>query len=246
MSFKEKAAELNSFFMPDRKVIIMTHQDPDYDAIGSSIAMHLMLGQLNIESKILMFGNIDPCHQFLPYFDSILQKYPTDFEYNMVICLDASNLNRIKKFDKLKLTDDMPIINIDHHQDNNHFGDFNYVPKISSVGELLFQLAVHLDVQITPEMATCLYAAIVFDTDRFYHSNVTSQTLHTASQLAANGANPNKICERMYETQTPKTLDTLKEALSQVVIDHDLKFAYTYLTKNYQAGASKIIDHLSS
>ena len=91
-------------------------------------------------------------------------------------------------------------------------------------------------------MATCLYAAISFDTGRFAYSNVTEKTLETASKLVKIGANPYLITQTMEENKSEKDFQLIKIAIDNLIINKHAGFAYTTIPKKSPKGSVKIID----
>ncbi|MEK7298821.1 MAG: DHHA1 domain-containing protein, partial [Candidatus Margulisiibacteriota bacterium] len=124
----------------------------------------------------------------------------------------------------------LPILNIDHHPDNSAFGHFNWIlPQLSSTGEMLYQWLAASGDAISADIATCLLAAISFDTGRFLYSNTTADTLAAAADLMSRGADHARIMEGLYEQKPIEALNWIKVGLDHLVVDWSLKYAYTVL-----------------
>ncbi|NQY74947.1 MAG: DHH family phosphoesterase [Candidatus Margulisbacteria bacterium] len=224
--FQELKSLLDSF--KQSRIVIATHEDPDLDAIGSSLAFHFQLQKHGFNSMVWSADISNKFFHFLPKYSCIKKYLPHD--YDILITLDASSLERIKKYEELKTKDDLiALINIDHHQDNTQFGSLNIYQHISSVGELSFLIFDAFGWELDSDIATCLYAAISFDTGRFQHNTVTAQSLDIASKLVSIGANPCHIASHIYDTYTLDTLSVINSSLNHLVTDFQYRFAYTIL-----------------
>jgi phosphoesterase RecJ-like protein len=133
--------------------------------------------------------------------------------------VDCGDLSRIGE-DALKLLrDGQIVINIDHHhRDNPRFGHVNFVKEAASTTQLLYELAPHLGVTITPQIATCLYTGIIADTDSFRNSNVTREVLEMAAQLLSYGVNTREIAVNLYERRSLAELKLLGYVLQSAQI----------------------------
>lgn len=213
--------ELIDYFhrLPE-KIIATVHKDPDYDAIGSLLAMGSLINALGKE--ITLYSPDINVKQFkhLPGVKKI-QRTPKS-EYDLAIFLDCSDHNRIAEPTNFPNT--KKIINIDHHQDNTQFGNMNLVLKISSVGEILFNLYKALNVPLTKESAINIYAAICFDTGNFKFSNTSPDTFLAASELLKMNINTTKISEWIFEEKPKNYFEDIKQGLNNMYLDSDYPF----------------------
>ena len=131
------------------------------------------------------------------------------------------------------------------HSSKKSLGNLSsVVSKISSVGELLYSIFTNLDWEISPQIATCLFSAISFDTGRFAYSNVTDQTLLAASKLKQLGAKPYEIYQALDENKTENDFQLIKIAIDNLVIIKEYSLAYTTIPKNSPRGSIKVIDFI--
>jgi phosphoesterase RecJ-like protein len=225
-------------------VLVLTHQDPDFDAIGSSLAWCLQLQKFNIPFHFFVADKTYSQFQFLPGSEFIRPDFPRSENFDTVLILDSSNLDRIRKWDELGITDDgtVTIINIDHHQDNRKFGNFNIVENISSVGELTCLLFSMAGWEMTADQATCLYSAILYDTGSFLNSNVTPSTYRASATLLENGANTALVTQNMYENITETDYQALKLMLDELVVEH--RIAYSLLPAEFPTTSLKLIQYI--
>ena len=207
------------------KIIATVHKDPDYDAIGSLLALGNLINALG--KDVTLYSPDINTKQFkhLPGVKKI-QKTPKS-EYDLAIILDCSDQNRIAN------PNDFPtskkIVNIDHHQDNTQFGDINLVLNISSVGEILFNLYKTLNIAITEETAINIYAAICFDTGNFRFSNTSPDTFITAAELLKMNINTTRISEWIFEEKPKTYFEDIKEGLNNMHIDPNYPFMIVYI-----------------
>ena len=245
MTFREDSIQdLNHHLSSASGVLIVTHQNPDVDAIGSSLAWQEALKLQGIETYIWCD---DISYKFFDYLEnhrSVKRAIPDKSKFDTVLVLDASHFNRVKNIDRLNLDiDHMTVINIDHHPDNSLFGNVNYVKNRSSVGEYSTELFVEMNWEINETIANYLYAAILFDTGCFSNTNVTKETYQVMSTLLQYGANHNYLIEKMYESYPPETFETLKISMENKVVKVKA-YAYSYLPKTLSEGRLKIIEFL--
>ncbi len=218
-------ADIQDHLSRAKKILIVTHEFPDIDAIGSSLALYHQLLKQGYQVKVWSAQPLNHIFSFLPAVHNVVNDYPRDYEYDTVFVLDASHFSRVRHNHKIPV-DEKTIINIDHHSDNSHFGDANLVLDISSVGELLYHLFKGMYWDITKEIATCLYAAISFDTGRFAYSNTTAITLAAASDLVTLGASSYKIFQEMDENKKKADFDLMKLGFENCITLDEHGIAY--------------------
>jgi len=212
-----------------KSAIILTHTDPDGDAIGSMIAMYLAMRQLG--KKTLMYSRdpVPEIYEFLPESGKVKSSIKGG-KYDIAIALDCGDEKRSGKDVNLGALAKL-VINIDHHPDNNRFGDINLVEKISSVSETLFKLFRKMDIRITKNIATCLYAGIMTDTGNFRYDYTTADTFAVAEALTRAGANISRIAMAVYETKTLSSIRVLGAAMYRLETTKSGKVAWTVLPK---------------
>ena len=184
----------------DRKALISTHVHPDPDAIGSALAMRDILLQLDCEPHIILADPFPPRMAWLPGAETIITLPAGEAQatYDFAVIVDAANRSRIGDVEKL-LTPSVEIVNIDHHISNDNFGHLNYVDvSTAATAELLFYLCRGLRLELTPDIATNLYAGLLTDTGRFRYSNTNPHVFEVAAELVRVGANPTEITNRLY------------------------------------------------
>lgn len=171
-----KKNDFNSFIDEYDSFLVCSHETPDADALGSSIALAIYLNKLGKDAKYLLTDEIPINLEFLINENFAIKKENLiKSQYDAIFVLDSSNLRRTPLNPESKMWN-LPICNIDHHPDNDSFGQINILNfKSSSTGEILHDL---IDLSLIDfEIAKQLYAAIVGDTGGFKHSNTSSKIM---------------------------------------------------------------------
>jgi phosphoesterase RecJ-like protein len=200
-----------------QRFLLTTHEGPDGDALGSLLAMHHLLGQLGKDSVMFLAAKEFPLpieYRFLP-LEEVFHEPPADMTDRAVVFLDCGNIERMP-IDFLR-DDGTRVINIDHHHDNTRFGDANLVDTdASSTAEIVYELARHMGVEITPEMASALYVGLVTDTGRFMYENTDANTHRIAAALIDAGVDVNDTYRRLYENVPLEKLRLVARALEAI------------------------------
>ena len=210
ITLKQAATRLKSA----EKILITAHVQPDGDAIGSTLAVMLILRSLGKTAQIFIDDTVRKNLHALPHFEEI--RRPVDgekFDADLLLILDTS-ADRIGNVRKLTTA---PALNIDHHVTNSGADvDELYVDSnAAATCEIVYKLAAELDATITPEIATCLYTGLATDTGFFQFSNTRADTLAVASELIRCGVSPHFISERM-ESKTLAEVRGLATALNSL------------------------------
>jgi phosphoesterase RecJ-like protein len=236
------------------RFILVTHENPDGDALGSLVAMNEVLGRLGKDS--LMFMAVDEFP--LPYeyrfflLDGLISVPPEDVEERTIVFLDCGNIDR-NPADVLK-RDGAHILNIDHHHDNTHFGTVDHVvPEASCTAEIVWDLMQGLGVEPSLTIAEALYVGLVTDTGRFMYENTGTRAHVMAAEVIAAGVDVHEMYRRLYEGIPFGKLELLARALSNIERYDDGRLTITRLSaQDYaETGASEnysegVVDHLRS
>ena len=210
-------------------IVILTHEAPDGDAIGSSLAMHLALKQLGKESDIII-PEYSRLFSFLPGAEEI-KKESVVKEYDLAIALDCGDLKRLKCGEEYFETSKRKI-EIDHHSSNTMFGDLNFVNPVSpACCEILIEIFGYFGINIDKEIGSCLVAGIITDTGGFRYSGVTAETFEFTAELLRLGVNISEIYKRVQDTKTRANFELTKLIIDRMEILEDGKVTFTYITK---------------
>jgi phosphoesterase RecJ-like protein len=236
------------------RFVLVTHEHPDGDALGSLVAMHEILVALGKDSVMFVAADEFP----LPYeyrffvFDGLVSQAPPDLDQRTVIFLDCGNIDR-NPLDAVK-GDDARIINIDHHHDNTRFGTVDHVVvEASCTAEIVWDLMRELGVTPTSTIADALYVGLVTDTGKFMYENTGTRAHIMAAELIAAGVDVNAVYRRLYEEMPYSKLELLALGLANLRRYDDGRLTFTMLHREdfHKAAAEEsysegLIDHLRS
>ena len=236
------------------KLLLTTHENPDGDALGSLLGMHILLCQLDKDAAMFLSADEFPLpHEYrcLP-LEGVMNEPPDDLEDRLVVFLDCGNIERMP-VDFLQ-TGGIRIVNIDHHHDNTRFGEVNLVdPSASCTAELVWRLAHELGAEITEPMAEALYVGLVTDTGRFMYRNTGAEAHLMAAELIEAGASPHEVNRQVFESLPFRRLELLARALTRVDRLDGGAVTVTHLTREdfVDTGSDEhdsegIVDHLRS
>jgi bifunctional oligoribonuclease and PAP phosphatase NrnA len=244
----EVLAELGSA----RKLIVVTHENVDGDALGSLVAMQEILEAQGRDSLMFIDAGEFPLPQEYRFFTlpGLVQSPPEDLEERTIVFLDCGNLERnpAEAFRR----PGAHIVNIDHHHDNTRFGTVNYVlPEASCTAEIVWDLMHGLGIEPTLQIAEALYVGLITDTGRFMYENTGPRAPAMAADLIEAGVDVHEIYRRVYEGVPFGKLALLARGLSKVarydggrltVTELDaVDFAESGAEESYSEG---VIDHL--
>lgn len=209
------------------KIVILTHENPDGDAIGSSLAMDLAIKQLGKNPDVIM-PEYSRLFEFLPGSEDI--KKESDIQkYDLAISVDCTDLKRLKCGDKYFANAKSKIV-IDHHGTNKMFGDFNFVNPVSpACCEILIGMFEYFGIEITKEIGSCIVTGIITDTGGFRYSGVTAETFEFTAELLRKGVNVSEIYKRVLDTKTRANFELNKLISQRMEILEDGKVTFTYI-----------------
>ncbi|MHB1023257.1 MAG: DHH family phosphoesterase [Acidobacteriaceae bacterium] len=213
-----------------------SHARPDGDAIGSVLACSMILEQLGKHADIVLADRVPLIYRTLPCVDCIQQRSGVDRSYDAVILLECDGVER----SRLSGLQGQFLINMDHHASGRHFADFNWIDtKACAVAEMIYQVALAAGVRVTPEMATCLYTAVLTDTGSFGYINTNANTLALALDLVQHGANAGRIAQDVYFSNPASKIRLLGAALSKLHTEERLAWTWISQQDMYCASAAE-------
>jgi phosphoesterase RecJ-like protein len=215
------------------RFLVVTHENPDGDALGSLLAMTLALRQLGKDVAMYLAGDGPlPAEYGFMQLDGLLRELPADMEERTLVAVDCAKADRMGP-DTTPIDRAEFVIDIDHHHDNTRFGDVNLiVADASSTGEVLRDVFRELGVELTPEIAEPLYIALVTDTGRFQYANTTPKSLRLAAELVDAGADVHAVFQQVYESVQFAKLKLLARALERARVLEGGSIVVSYLLRN--------------
>jgi phosphoesterase RecJ-like protein len=210
--------KLLNLIKENRNFLIVSHINPEGDAIGSCVALSLGLQKIGKSVYILNRDPVPEIVKFLPHSGRVSQKVPSQ-KFDVVFIIDCVNMERTG-FNNLRAEH---VVIIDHHipQSGNVEStastpaSINFIdPEASAAGELVYKLLYSLKIPIDRDIAVNLYTAIFTDTGGFRYSNTHPETLNIAARLIESGADPWQVTIEIYESSSYNRLKLLAQSLA--------------------------------
>lgn len=212
-------------------ILVVTHTDPDGDAIGSLIATGLALDKL---SKRVLFYNESPIpavYRFLPGVERVKNHLDPTVSYDTAIVLDCGDLNRVGKISDQILQ--IPVVvNIDHHVTNTKFGTCQWLDfEACASAEIVYRLIEAMNIPISTDIATCIYTGILTDTGSFRFSNTNRAAFEICEKMINRGVNPFQVAQHVYGTYSLGRIKLLNRALDSIEISRNGKVSMMSVTR---------------
>ena len=224
---------LGDWIFDKKSILLLTHQRPDGDAIGSVIGLSDALTNSGIKCIAYIDNHLPARYKDLVPKD-ILTPPPTDFgSCDSVICLDTANEERLGIPDNLTYHNllGFPCCNIDHHVDNSRYGEITFINSNSAAtAEILATFAKTFPVNLTPISATMFLMGIITDTGGFRFDNTTAITLETAAWLVKNGGDYSRLMQKMYFEEPAAKLKLSAKLYENMKFAFSNRVAYFFLT----------------
>jgi len=214
-----------------RRFAITSHIRPDGDGLGSSLSLYWLLRALGKEPEVIMCDPVPHSYRKLPGADTIRVTPIVDQPYDAVFVIECSDITR----PGLINLDKQFVVNIDHHATTSLFGTINWIDSTASaVGEMIYNLCKAIGVRPSPEIAECVYTALVTDTGSFHYSNTTERTFKVASELLRAGVKPAKVSQDVFNNYPWSKLELLSRVLATARHDETGRVAWIRQTLEMQ------------
>ena len=234
---KKLAPEIWEAISKSKKVLLHCHRDPDGDSVSSALSM--MFALKNIGKEVVVISGDSEKPDFLhslPGFSEIKRAGYGDInpaEFDLFIVLDSSDVSRVSKKIPVVFSETMMVVNIDHHESNNNFGKINLVDSSYPAScQILFDLFTLWKVEITPDMALCLYVGMFTDTGGFKYPPVSADTLLAAGEMARINPNFPKVIFEIENSNDQQWIKFLGVALSEVKVYFSGKVAISQISNS--------------
>jgi phosphoesterase RecJ-like protein len=200
----EVLAKILEILRRGSKFLVCSHARPDGDAVGSVLALGMLLEQMGKKVDLVSADRVPHVYRMLPGVNGIQVKRRVDGPYDAAILLECDGLERAGVLGM----DALFLINIDHHYSGQNYAQLNWIDQhAASVGQMVYRLVVAAGAHITTEIATCLYTTLLTDTGGFQYGSVNASTFEMARNLVAAGADPVRIAEDVsFSTPMSKML----------------------------------------
>lgn len=192
------------------RFLVCSHTRPDGDAVGSMLALSMILRQIGKRADLLSADRIPTLYRWLPEADTIRTAMDAHGPYDAAILLECDSVQRTR----LRGLEKFFLINIDHHVSGRPFAHLNWIEHDAvSVGEMVYRVGQAAGARLTPEMAKCLYTTVLTDTGAFCYGALRESTFALARDLVGAGADPNAIAREVFFSVPASKLLILGAAL---------------------------------
>ena len=187
-----------------KRALLISHIMPDGDTIGSALGLAWALRKRGIEARPSCDSPVPSTLLFLPGSADYERRHRTDED--VIFVIDCSDIDRMGSIYDAKAFAQVPVVNVDHHVTNTHFGDIELVIPKASTAEIVVDLLEYLDIPLDKTIATCLLTGVVTDTQGFRTSNTTADVLRTACTLIDAGASLTQVTDEAFNHRSMATL----------------------------------------
>jgi phosphoesterase RecJ-like protein len=218
-------AELLSLLQDHASFLLTAHVFPDGDNLGSLTALRAGLLKLGKRVQVTIDDSVPAAYAFLEGIQSVLRPELVNNDYEVIMVLDSSSIDRIGAVQNL-VKPNIPLINLDHHVSNTGFGTLQYIDEqAAATAEIIYQLLLDLGIALDSNMATAIFTGIATDCGFFKYANTTPRTMRIAAEMISYGAKPHEISDAV-EMRTIPVLKLLSRVLDSVEVSSDGKIAW--------------------
>lgn len=242
--YTDAVADIKTMLTTAKNVLIGTHEHPDGDALGSSLAIMYALESKGITCTVYIPDAAPNYFAYLPGYERLTTTKPNIDAFDTVVLLDYTQLPRTHL--EQEVLRHKRVISIDHHYDNTKKASINLVvPEAAATAHILFPLILALNIAITQDIATCLLTGIFTDTGSFMHDSVTPEILQISSYLMRKGARLSHIAHETYQKKDLPSLRIWGRALSRIIISPTTGASVSVITKEDLQECGATLDDLS-
>lgn len=224
---------------------MLSHKNPDGDALGSSLGLALALEKLGKNVSLFSVNEIPEVFGFLPGI-SFFEKGAEFANYDLVVLLDCAvfartgidNIYRlIASFDKLLIVDHHPQVECEKFENAKMWID----ERKSATAVMIYQLLLEMGAEIDKDIATCLLTGIFTDTGGFQHNNTDENSLKAAAELMKKGPRTDKIAKSIFQSKSVPAIKLWGTALSRIETHPVTGMAVSYVSQSdiEEAGAKQ-------
>lgn len=229
--------QISSVISSNSSFLITTHEGPDGDAIGSSLALASFLRRSGKQVTVHYQDAVPELYAFLPGAETVCRHIP-DQHYDVAFVLDIGEKRRAGTefcaFSRITTT-----VNLDHHLSCENFADFNLIDsEAAATGVLVYRIASACGYSFDLDTALCIYVSIITDTGSFRYSNANREAFTVAGEMIECGINAWDVAEKLYENQPQKRLELLARCLPTLEVFKDGQAASVTVTLDMYAATS--------
>jgi phosphoesterase RecJ-like protein len=215
-----------------RSVLVVSHANPDGDAIGALLATGLAIKAMQKDVCMYNQSAIPAVYRFLPLVHQIGHKINAIESYDTILVLDCGSLERVGRVAS-QFQKGQTLINIDHHVTNTKFGDLQWIdPDACATSEIIYRLIKLLGLAFDCPMATAIYTGILTDTGSFRFSSTNQQAFAICAEMIESGANPYEVAQHVYGHYSLGRIKLLNLALDSLEISPNGTVSIMSLTQD--------------
>ncbi len=228
--------QLASYLLAHDDYLIVSHADPDGDAVGSEIGLLAVFRAVGKRASIL---NSDACSPKFRAFDprgelrSLEDGHliPADLGQKTIVLIDTSDFQHTRRAKELLLPFGREVVIIDHHTPPAQLPCPAFIDDTAAAAsQIVFFLAEAFGVQLDLVAANALFMGIVFDTGSFIYPKTTPTTFQVAQKLVTLGVRPKEIHSALFETIPPARMRLLAKVQASMKLVHDDRTAIQIMT----------------
>ena len=240
--YEKQLDEALRFLREHDDFLIVSHVQPDGDAISSTIAVRWLLDRMGKRSLMINEGRVPTRLEFLPHAGEIVnyREAKPDRRFGAVVAVDCADFSRIGLVSEL-FEESCALLNIDHHPTNDAYGTVNLIRQnAAATAEILFDLIERAGFAFDADAATVIYTGLLTDTGGFRYSNTSPNVMSAASKLLTAGVDAYLLADRLLERMTMPQLKILQRGLSRLKFTDDGRVGWLYIEPNdlIETGAS--------
>ncbi|AIQ64407.1 exopolyphosphatase [Paenibacillus stellifer] len=231
-SYEQSLRQTKQFLLDHDDFLVVSHIQPDGDAVSSTLAVGWLLSCLGKKFSMLNEGPIPTRMNYLWEADKIanMSVNPPERTFSNVICVDCADFQRVGLTQRY-FEPGASIVNIDHHPTNNGYGAVQLIkPDAAATAEILYDLLKTFDIAWNIDIATALYTGLLTDTGGFRYTNTTPKVMEAASDLLSHGVKGPELAETLLEEMTLPQVKVLSRALQTLEMSPNGDVAWVSVT----------------
>jgi len=222
----------------NRRFLLTSHIRPDCDAVGSELGMAAILERLGKDVKIINPFEVPPNLRFIDpqrKLKTLGPDVPPEWieSIDVLMVLDTTAWAQLGDMGEVIRSTKAKKIVLDHHLSGDDLGAELFKDTgAEATGRLVLEAAEQLGVEVTPDVARALFAAVATDTGWFRFASTSARTYQLAAQLASAGAEPDQIYKDLYENDTLARLRLIGRAMARAQTELDGRLIHTWLERD--------------
>lgn len=224
-----------------KRITLVSHRRPDGDTLGANLGLFFMLQPFGKELTLVCMDTPSKRFDFLPGIEHFKKHFLYEIQDLIIMCdCGDRKMSGYHEVHSGFLSNDVPILNIDHHMSNDLFGRYNYVDAdASSATVLIYRLLKYMETQLTKEIALALLTGIYNDTGAFMHSNTNLEVFQIAAELREAGADPAIVARFLFREKSVSQLKAWGLALNRMKKNEDQVLSSILTLQDIQACGAK-------